>query len=316
LASTRARASEPPALVALEWSVPDGCPDAAHVEREVERLLADVSRAGGPYLQARAQVRQEKSGLWNVELRTAGPQGRGQRTLSAESCVALADATALILALAIDPERVAANRSTESPAPPATAQPAAVRAAPPPIPTPTRRSVANRAIALAADASAVLDIGTLPTATPGVAATLAVIPSAIPFLRLETGADVFLDSTTTNPPTRSGRFSLRTFHAGVCVVNPGGRWEVGACGGVEIAWLSAAGLYESVPSPGDAEWLVLRARATVAYIWSSAWAARADLGAGLDMSRPAFVSAGAEQGLIHQPARYTGRGALGIELRF
>jgi len=326
-AAGRAGASDAAGLVALEWVAPDGCPDGAYVQREVDRLLGDVSAAGGPYLRARAEIRQEKSGLWHIELRTAGRQGPGRRTVSAESCPALADATALILALAIDPDRVAANRSTNPSAPQASAQPATQEAAagsPPNAPTAAApasepgapRPMSRRAARFAVEAAAVLDTGTLPAPAPGVAARLAVIPGAFPSLRLELGTGLFLDSSTTNPPARSGTFSLRTFDAGGCMVALAGHLEIGGCANVEMAWLSAAGLYESVTSSGDAEWVVLRARATVAYPWSPAWAVRADVGGGLDVSRPEFVSAGAEQGLIHRPARYTGRGSLGVELRF
>lgn len=312
-AHTTASASGPSPRVALEWSAPGECPSGDHVEREVERLLGDATPPREPYLRASARVRLEASGLWNVDLRTEGPLGAGQRTLSAESCVALADATALILALAVNPTRVEANQSAARPEPPSSAQPPPVVR--PPDTTPTPRLNSPRAYALVADASATVDIGTLPAAAPGVAAHLALIPSSISHIRLEIGAGIFLDSAATRPAPRSGNFSLRTFDAGGCWVARSGRLEFGACADAELAWLSAEGLYESVTSPGHAEWCVLLVRGTVGYVWS-VWAIRADVGAALNTSRPEFVSAGDQQGLIHQPARYTARGALGIELRF
>ncbi len=316
LTPARARASDEEGPVALEWVAPEGCPDAAHVEREVERLLAGMSASGGPYLQARAEVRQNESGLWHVELRTTGRQGAGLRTVTAESCRALADATALILALAIDPALVATSGEPESSGPTPSTPPAPRDAVPTPTSTRPPTPTSPRAVRFAATASAMVDIGTLPTTTPGGAARLAVMSGALPALRLEIGAGLFADVAATGPPTRSGTFSLRTFDAGACALTRAGRLEVGACANGEIAWLSAAGLYESTTSRGNAEWVVLRARATAAYLWSSMWAVRADVGAGVNMSQPEFVSTGADQGLIHQPARYTGRGALGIELRF
>jgi hypothetical protein len=91
---------------------------------------------------------------------------------------------------------------------------------------------------------------------------------------------------------------------------------VGGCANAEVDWLSAAGLGESVTARGDAEWWVLRLRATAAYAWSPSWAVRADVGGGFNLARPDFVSAGADEGLVHRPARVTARGALEIELRF
>jgi hypothetical protein len=358
VAVPRATAADSTGIVVLEWVAPEGCPDAEYVERETDRLTASATATRGPYLQAHAEVRREPSGLWRVEIRTTGPEGAGLRTITAESCSALADAAALILALAIDPDRVAANRTANGSAPKASATaPSAVatRAATPsnapsvlagpllpsaPVPAqsasgapakaptntsdpgaePPRKtgpqSPSRGVIRFAVTASGVLDIGTLPAAAPGFAARLSVLPVASLPLRFELGASQFADESTTQSPARSGTFTLRTFDAGGCAVTRTGHLEVGGCANVEIGWLSAAGLYESVTSRGDAEFMVLRARVTGAYAWSHAWAIRADVGGGFDVTRPEFASTGAEQGLIHQPARYTGRCALGLEVRF
>jgi hypothetical protein len=387
-ASALARASDAPGQVVVEWVAPDSCPDAAHVQQEVDRLLSDVSVRGDAYLRAHAEVSREKSGVWRVNLQTTGVGGPGRRSVTAESCAALAAATALILALALPLDsrgiaRRAADGSSLAPATAATpvvseasgpapakapapvvseaSGPAPAKAPAPVVSEASGRSPAKapapvvaeangaapataatpevagttlvvtsgahgamprpwqsppRRVGFATAASAVVDMGTLPTAAPGVAATLALIPGAFRALRLEVGAALFLTERTTSPAARSGTFSLRTGDVGGCLVTTLGTLEVGACPSVEMAWLSAAGLYETVRSHGNAEWVVLRARATLAFPFSSAWAIRADLGGGLDMTRPQFVSAGAEQGLIGQPARFTGRGALGLELRF
>jgi hypothetical protein len=372
-----ASASDAGSLIDLEWIAPDGCPDAATIGREVDRLRADLTSAAHPYLRAHAEVQKEKSGQWRMELRTTSPQGPGHRTVRAESCRALADATALILALAlpVDSEPAAEDRSTER-VPQATTRPASENAGagpkpasasiapsplpasgaparPPPAPatappalastpavpassaspapasarsespslqggSPLRRPLAQPsrwAVRLSAGAFAVLDAGTLPTVAPGVAGRLAATASAFPSLRLELDAALFQDETAPSPPARSATFALRTFDASGCIVTRAGVLEIGPCVSLEVAWLSAKGLYESHEAAGDAEWLVLRARATVAYPWSSAWSVRADVGGGLDLSRPEFVSEGPQGGLIDQPARCTGRVSLGIELR-
>jgi hypothetical protein len=336
-------ASEVSSYVALEWVAPDVCPDALAVGKELDRLLEGMSVSGAPFLRARAEVRQDPSGSWAVELRTTGSQGPGLRVVTAESCRALADATALILALAVDPGRVAANRPTETTSPqisaptarddgsPRSPPPTGTGMGPPPTPTPPiaaapksterPRTVARPAPKLPimrweASASGVLDFGTLPASAPGVAARVAFRPSMILPLRLELGATLFFDEERTLPAAQSGRFSLWAFDAGACAETPWVFIEVGACANVEAAWAQAVGLYETQSSRGDAAWMVLRARATVAYRWSSAWAIRADGGVGYNMSRPEFVSLGASDGFIHQPAPVTGRGTLGLEIRF
>ena len=337
LCAATARASGEPGLVALEWVAPDACPDAAYVGREVDRLLAGTSPSGAPYLRARAEVHQSPSRAWNVELRTTGPNGPGFRTVAAESCRALADATALILALAVDPDRVAANRPKPAPlqdsVPPAPEQtqaagpPSSATAAASPVPAPQPIVIAEQRRALAPpqrlrdlgwqfEVSAVVDVGTLPSAAPGVAATLAWVPRALASLRLEVAANIFFDQAQDDPRAQSGQFALRTFDAGACVQRPLSRVEVSACADAEVAWLLAQGLYETQAWPGDAVWLVLRARAMAAYRLTSTAAVRGDVGAGYDTTQPEFIAVGVGQGFIHQPARTTGRVSLGLEIRF
>jgi len=324
-----ARASEASEPVTLGWSAPVGCPDAAYIEREIDRLAdTDHHAAEGPLLTARADVRQESFSLWRVDLHTAGPDGPGVRTVTAESCRALADATALILALALESARAAPGPG-DSPAAGALPQagplpPAPVVAVPAPAPVaeisapraPAVQSPVLETVRWAARVMATIDVGTLPAPAPGVAASLALIPRALAPFQFELGAGVFADESTEAAPARSGTFSLRAFDAMGCAVTAAGRIELGACAGLEVAWVSAAGLDETLTYRRDATWLVPRAHAGIAYPLGSAWALRADAGGGFDVRRPEFASAGVGQGLIHRPALVTGLGALGLELRF
>jgi hypothetical protein len=100
---------EPGPAVVLEWIAPSECPDSAYVKREIRRLLAGAPAPETPPLRARVEVSREIEERWRVSLTTTGAQGTGHRSLTAETCRALAGATALILALAVDPRRVAMN---------------------------------------------------------------------------------------------------------------------------------------------------------------------------------------------------------------
>ena len=91
------------ARIALVWRTPPGCPDEASVRADVARLLAGSSATGS----ARADVT-HAGDSWRVVVAMNG----GERRLEAGSCRALAEATALIVALAVDPARVAANRAS------------------------------------------------------------------------------------------------------------------------------------------------------------------------------------------------------------
>jgi hypothetical protein len=104
--AAHAQSNEP--HVALAWRAPDPCPTEASVRLEVARLLAGSSASG----MADAEVMRAGT-RWRVALSMNG----GERHLEAASCKALADATALIVAMAVDPERVAANRAAPDASP-------------------------------------------------------------------------------------------------------------------------------------------------------------------------------------------------------
>jgi hypothetical protein len=88
----------------LTWRAPAGCPDEASVNADVAGLLAGSNAP----LRANAEV-EHVGGSWRVVVSMNG----GVRRLEATSCRALAEATELIVAMAVDPVRVARNRSAQ-----------------------------------------------------------------------------------------------------------------------------------------------------------------------------------------------------------
>jgi hypothetical protein len=117
----RAALAAPPAE--LDWQAPPGCGSREQVLSEVSRLVAT---APAEPLVARARVK-TKGKNFQVVIEIAG-SAHGSRTLRAHSCESLARATALIIAMAIDPQAAAvvseqAENSPE-PEPPARDRPA------------------------------------------------------------------------------------------------------------------------------------------------------------------------------------------------
>ena len=97
LAAASAPARAP---IELEWSAPQGCPDRAAVLAEAQQLLGASAGAAQPArLAARGTVSQE-SGRFRLHLEITTTSGTGARDLEDESCVHLAQVTALSLALA------------------------------------------------------------------------------------------------------------------------------------------------------------------------------------------------------------------------
>jgi hypothetical protein len=106
----------------LEWHAPRGCPSRERVLSEVSRLVATAPTEP---LRARAHVTRAGKGF-RVTIELAGA-ARGVRTLRGRSCESIARATALIIALAIDPQAASVvSEQLEAPEP----EPEEVRSVP------------------------------------------------------------------------------------------------------------------------------------------------------------------------------------------
>jgi len=105
----------PAAGLRLEWQAPAACPDGEAVRARVVDLVgADAaSRAG---LTAQAAVRSQAGG-WAMTLVLVREGGQDRRTLADRDCSALAEAAALVIAVAIDPQAVAGGPVPEDSSP-------------------------------------------------------------------------------------------------------------------------------------------------------------------------------------------------------
>lgn len=112
----------------LTWSAPPGCPDRAAVIASVERAVGTTPPEA---LRVAARVRAEEE-QWVVDLELSGAAS-GTRSVRARTCRALARATALIVALALDPQARVPEEPPEEPAP---LPPAPPPPPPPPAPPP------------------------------------------------------------------------------------------------------------------------------------------------------------------------------------
>ena len=184
LTASSVLAGTPAPPVVLQWSAPpDECPDAAYVLAEVRRLIGDEPTS--VTVAAKAKVTHLGEAKWRVELTTlvgADPSSVGRRTLDATSCRSLADATALLIALVVSPDRVGAPKAP--PAPPAVppkpppvlatpvVQPVAIVQPVPPVVVDVPRAAPPRprsAPWLGVSIAAALTYGVYPAITPGIA---------------------------------------------------------------------------------------------------------------------------------------------------
>jgi hypothetical protein len=150
------------AALAFSWQAPAGCPSRDEVSAEIARLLGGNIRVPqGGEIKARAQVAHGPTWSLTMETELAGRPGR--RSLDAASCQDLANAAALIVALMIDPNAVAAHAP---PPRPVAAPPSAVATPPATEPGPAPKAE-PRAVAFLVGIHAVGSYGTLPSIDAG-----------------------------------------------------------------------------------------------------------------------------------------------------
>lgn len=206
--------------ITLKWTVPDGCPDREALAGRIEALLgappAPAGAAGAAGAAAGAPRKLDASGTvealprgFRLELTVATETSESTRILQGARCDSVTDAAALVIALAFDPEAVAAQElrraeaeqrgaagdggaspapSGSPDAPPAPPAPSATDVIRIPVPLPpassfpfvappptARPAAPSRPVGIGAFVDFAGDAGTLPSVAPGVRAGLSVV---------------------------------------------------------------------------------------------------------------------------------------------
>ncbi|MFO0762547.1 MAG: hypothetical protein U0359_39270 [Byssovorax sp.] len=314
-----------PARVALTWKAPEGCPAAAEVSAEVDRLLGPKGARPAAPIQAEASVVADDRGGYRVHLETRSSGPTRVREIKGSSCKALADATALILAMMIDPSAALASAppsaSASAPPPPAPPPSASASAppapppsasastpppppsappAPPPRPIPSIEPRAPRApLTLGFSGQAVIDAGSLPGVSPGLSLGAAV---GYRFLRGEIGA-LFLPARDQTAATKASAGATVDLLAGTltgCFWPTVWKLQLGPCAGLELGRIRARAFGVTSPGEGTALWSAFRAGGGLA--WSPI--APLFLGLRLEMAvplqRPGFVIGNV--GTVYRPS--------------
>ncbi len=334
-AESQATAQEPDASVGvrLEWAAPDDCPSAEAVREDIERLLGrPLGAVNDPPLNATAEIIEQSNG-WQLRLKvTAGDSGVREREITGERCEDLAQATATIIALAIDPNlrtELPQSESDSQPAATKTAEPTAVDprdtpaaeppAEPPPPPQPTARPArpaSPPAVETRAEwevgIAALLDGFSLPSPAPGVRLNAGVERRP---LRFEAFALHLFDRRTTVDGGGVGVFSLTAGGLRGCFVHHTSDFELGPCLSSELGVLRGRSEKVSSPDSGTALWWGIGAGAGASWRASSSWALELGAEAVLPLLGGHFVIRGVE-GKVHEPPTATVRGFLGATYQF
>ncbi len=134
----------------LRYHAPEGCPDGSYVERRVHLIVHVRDGAELPRVEAEGEVELLPGGRHRLHLVTRVDGVPGERSLDGTSCTALADATALVLAIAFGPGVEIAEPAEEpcaEPAPPPEPPPPPT-SSPSTSPPRDRRSVGLRVMGL------------------------------------------------------------------------------------------------------------------------------------------------------------------------
>lgn len=247
----------------LEWAVPAECPSKQELTAQVNALAGETTAALPLRVWARiVRIKEGEESQWRLELRV-GSEREEPRVLESDDCRKLAEATAFIVALALQSHTVHEQEEVPAP-PPAAASPPAVPLAPPPRRAPPAQSGAGAGSPPSRAPSDVLqgglgadlvgDHGTLPALAwaGGIFAYVAHGP-----FRGELGATLW-------PRSRAPAVSLRGAGASVNLrtVAVRGCWTptfvvswVDACLRVEAGVLHTAGYGIARPATSDGLWL-------------------------------------------------------------
>jgi hypothetical protein len=179
--------------------------------------------------------------LWAADLTTQHAGQTGHRSIEAPSCKAAADAIALIIALLIDPDAVAANAKTAAPQAPS-------------VPEPPKRN--KRELEFLIGIHAQGRTGTLPGPDVGLGLGIG-LASARWRTDLRWSYGLRRDQVASLPSGASGRFNIATGSLTECFNLGHMGWGFGPCAALEAGGVSVKGFGATAGFSRHALWLAV-----------------------------------------------------------
>ena len=159
LFATRSSRADEGNPVSLQWHAPAECPDAESIQASIRRRLQSPDPAP-PDTSVHATATVTRVGrTWRVELVATTEESTGRRVLEGATCHSVGDATALVIAIIVNPQKAAAYPMRASPPEPIVAVPLLV---PVPAPSPPP-AAAPRVVFGSVTVFGSAEIGTVPT---------------------------------------------------------------------------------------------------------------------------------------------------------
>jgi hypothetical protein len=323
----------------VRWEAIAGCPSESELVRQVEGRLGQALDAPREQsLRLHARVHRNDAGEYEVELLTEGASGTGQRRISNNDCTKLAEATALVIAIAIDPKQVErraqlanADASLRSPSEarpsdaPAASLPTASASAISKRPSPlglvkltgrvlssaTPSSLAG-ACQWSLGARALVGTGVLPNIDLGAMVTASYFP--LTTLELRAGAGALLpDALLIEGSGGSISLSAGFLNASVCLVPMRRTWHTHVCAGAEGGPIWAKGSNLDGERNTSAILGSMVTESGFGYRLSESFGVASSVAVGVALLRPKFgVRRNGEPELVYQSESVSVRFGLGV----
>lgn len=294
-----------PSRTSIQWLAPTTCPAQVDVQAAITQLAGRAPRSGE--LTATAVVAQEAS-AWTLQLSVVHEASVFQQQLVASDCATLADATALVIAVLLDPI-------------------AAARAAPPRV---------DRAVSTGPQKTDRPPTSVDPPARPrwkvGMQLRLGGEYAAIPRgtaggriglmfrrkqLELRLDGSYWVPRRTARGTAAGAVVQLGTAAASACIVPSVRRVELPLCGGLEAGATQARGLNVANARPVTVPWVALTASPGVRWWLRPRFALLATAEVFAPIVRPALKLGPAADGrTIHRAGPVGARGLIGIVVGF
>lgn len=354
VAAIAAIAAAEPRPITLRWTAPPGCPGEAALSARIDRLLGGPPASTDRRLDAAGVVEATPQGFRLEVTLSSGASGtESTRILQGATCEAVTDAGALVIALAFDPDAVAAQelKRAESdagapsgpdaapadpsgaplpaptepiripvPLPPASSTEASPDPAPPPSAPASRPSFSVLAALLG-------DAGALTDAAAGFRAGLSLGLGAY---HVVASFEAFPSSRRALPDRPDKGAEMRLFAGALSGCRRVFPWtraeppppgiagsELLACVGAELGEMRGAGFGITAPGSAGVLWAAPRAMLRADVAIESWLAITVDLGIAVPLDRRRFVLDLSEgRAIVHEPSPVAGRAGLGLALRF
>jgi len=300
----------------LVWQAPSGCPSEAEVRQRLAVLVGSSHVTVGE-ITAEAQVFEPADGegrdAWFATVVIQSASGERVREIEASTCDALAQATAVLVSVALDPlGRLPEPEEPEQPAP-LPEEPEPARPLPEFEPTRTPRPISSDRSLLYGVFGIRAGVGTgpLPQASATLGGRLGLRYRA---LRVDLGAQYwFAQETLIRSSGFGGTFSLWVVDARLCGVPSWRTLEFPLCFGTQLGGLSSRGLGVAAPRRDMALWAALTAGAGFIVRPIERLGIGVEAALAVPLARPRFVID--DFGEVHRPGAIAFEAIAVVEAR-